>query len=230
MIVDQSALPPEDPAPKDATAGERVSSAWRAVMAFCRLAVPGGFVLLALIGALVTPPVMMLVVAPLIGGVAGAMVALLNPAFPAESWARLGALLTAATGAAFVPFTSGVALLGSAGGVLAIVLLVLGSCLAADRIADVVENIPSGSSLPDDHWLGIVMPSLPTAALLHEWRATRAAFGARRGVVEQARAVHVRSLILEELARRDPAAVERWLSSGDWSSEPRMRPDRDVAG
>lgn len=230
MIAERPALPPEEPSPGDDRPGVLASSLWRALMAVCRVVMSGGFVLLALIGAFVTPPVAMLVVAPLIGCCAGVMVGLLSSAVSEEPWARRGALVTAATGAAFVPFTNGVALFGSAGGVLALVLLVFGSCLAADRIANFIENVPAGSDLRDDHWLGVVMPSLPTAALLQEWRATRAVSFAGRGAAEQARAAHVRGLILEELARRDPVAVERWLTSGDWSSGPRMRPDRGVAG
>jgi hypothetical protein len=230
VIAERPAPPPEEPSPGGDRPGVLASSLWRAVMAFCRVVVPSGFVLLALIGALVTPPVAMLVVAPLIGCVTGVMVVLLSPAVSAEPWGRRAALYTAATGAAFVPFTSGVALFGSAGGVLALVLLVLGSCLAADGIADVIEDMPAGGALPDDHWLVVVMPSLPTAALLQQWRATRAVSFAGRGAAEQARAAHVRGLILDELARRDPAAVERWLTSGDWSSGPRIRPDRGMAG
>jgi hypothetical protein len=199
-------------------------------MAFIRVAVPGGFAFLAVVGALVTPPVGMLLVAPLIGLGVGLLVALLNPLFPGEPWPRRGALSTGATAAAFVPFTNGVALLGNVGGVIALALLVLGSCLAAERMMDLIERDPADGAVRDDHWLQVVMPSLPTATLLQEWRATRTLFGGRRGLAEQTRAVHVRGLLLEELARRDPAAVERWLSSGDWSSEPRIRPDRDVAG
>jgi hypothetical protein len=227
MIVDD-AVPPEP------TSGPRPvgkpATVWWAVMTVCRIAVPTGFVVMALIGAVVTPPFGMFVVAPLTGSGLGLLVALLNPAFPDERWARRAALLTAATGAAFIPFMSGVTLFGNAGGVFALVLLVLGSGLAADRMMDVVENHPPGSVRRDDHWLRVVMPSLPTAALLQEWRATQAVFGGRRGIAEQTRAAHVRGLLLEELARRDPAAVERWLSSGDWSAVPRIRTDRDVAG
>jgi hypothetical protein len=199
-------------------------------MTVCRVVTLTGFVVMALIGAVVTPPVRMLVVAPLTGCGLGLLVALGNPAFPEQPGARRGALLTAATGAAFVPFISGVALFGNAGGVVALVLLILGSCLAANWMMDVVENYPLGDAPRDDRWRQMVLPSLPTAALLQEWRATQAVFGSRPGVAERTRAVQLRGLLLEEFARRDPAAVERWLTSGDWSSEPAIRPDRDVAG
>ncbi len=199
-------------------------------MTVCRVTVPTGFVVMALIGAVVTSPVGMLVVAPLTGSGLGLLVALATPAFPEQPWARRGALLTAATGAALVPFLSGVTLLGNAGGVVALVLLILGSCLAADWMMDAVENYPLGIAPRDDRWKRMVLPSLSTVALLQEWRATQAVFGSRPGIAERTRAVQLRGYLLEEFARRDPAAVERWLTSGDWSSEPAIRPDRDVAG
>lgn len=199
-------------------------------MALSRVVVPAGFVVMALIGALVSPPVAMFLVAPLIGVGVGGMVALLNPAFPAELWARRGALFTGTTAAAFVPFISGVAVVGNAGGIVALGLLILGSCLAADRMVDLIEDPPTGDALRDERWMRAVLPSLPTAALLQEWRSTRSVFGSRSGATERTRAARLRECILEELARRDPAAVERWLRSGDWSSEPEIRPDRDVAG
>ena len=200
------------------------------VMACCRVVVRAGFVALTLLGAFVTPPAGMLLVAPLTGAVAGLFVAGLHPVFPAQSRARPGVLLTASTGAAFVPFVNGVDLLGSAGGVVALVLLVLGSCLAADRLMDLVEDSPPNGAPGDARRLRAVLPSLSTAVLLQEWRTTQQTCGSRPSAAEGARAVQLRELLLDELARRDPVAVERWLASGDWSSGPRMGSDRDVAG
>jgi hypothetical protein len=227
VSVDESDPEPLAPEPHPDAAGATPS--WNAVMAFCRVLVPAGFVGTALIGAFVTPPIGMLLVAPLTGAGVGLLAALVNPAFPAETWARRGALISGATGAAFVPFVNGVALLGAVGGVLAVVLLVLGSCRAANWMIDVIEDSPARMSSRDERWTRMVMPSLPTATLLQEWRATQAVVGSRP-VAERTRAVQLRGILLEELARRDPAAVERWLRSGDWSSGPQIRSDRDVAG
>ena len=203
---------------------------WNSVMACCRVVVRAGFVALALLGAFVTPPAGMLLVAPLTGATAGVVVACLHPAFPAQPRARRGALLTAATGAAFVPFVNGVDLLGSAGGVVALVLLVLSFCLAADWLMGLLEDRPPNGAPGDVRWLRAVLPSLATAVLLQEWRATQQTCGSRSGAAERARAVQLRELLLDEFARRDPVAVERWLASGDWSAGPRMGSDRDVAG
>ena len=198
-------------------------------MALCRIVVPTGFVVLAVLGAVVTPPVAMLLVAPLIGAGLGLVVRRLSPAFPDELRARRATLLAGATGAAFVPFTNGVTLLGDVGGVVALVLVILGSCLAANWLMDIIEDSPSCPAPRDDRWMRVVLPSLPTAALLKEWRATQAVFSTRPDIAARTRAVQLRGCLLEEFARRDPAAVERWLTGGDWSSGPRIRPDREVA-
>lgn len=199
-------------------------------LAACRVVVPTGFVALAVLGALVTPPVGMLLIAPLTGAAAGLAVAFLHPAFPGEPRARRAALLTAATGAAFVPFIYGVDLLGGVGGMVALVLLVLGCCLAASWAMDLIEATPPARAPADEGWMRAVLPSLPTAVLLQEWRATQQLCGPGTGAAERARAAQVRALLLEELSRRDPLAVEQWLASRNWSSEPGMRSDRDAAG
>lgn len=201
-----------------------------AVMACCRFVVAAGLATLALLGALVTPPAGMLLVAPLTGAACGLAVAYLNPAFPEKPWARRATLLTAATGAAFVPVTNGVDLLGSAGGVVALVLLVLGSCLAGDWVVDLVEDAPPTGAPVDEGCVRAVLPSLSTAVLLQEWKATQQECDSGTGAAERARAVRLRALLLDELYRRDPVAVQRWLISTDWSLGPRMRPDHDAAG
>ena len=227
MSLDRSAPAPASPEPRPDT--DSTPPLWGSVLACCRVVVSTGFVGLALMGALVTPPAGMFLVAPLTGAAAGLAVVRLGRAFPAERWARRGPVLTAAAGAAFVPFINGVALWASAGGVVALVLLICGSCLAADWLVNLAGESPAGPPR-DETWMRVVVPSLPTAVLLQEWRATQHVCGSQTGTAELARAVRLRGVLLEELARRDPAAVERWLTSGDWSSEPPMRSDRDVAG
>jgi hypothetical protein len=202
----------------------------RTVIAWFRVIVRAGFISMALVGAFVAPPVAMLVGAPLTGAALGIAVAFFNPAFPSTAWARRGAVLTGATGVGSVPFVHGVALFGNAGGVVALVLLILGSCVAATWLTDMLESAPPGDAVRDDRWVRMVLPSLPTSDLLHEWRATQKVFGSWTGTAERTRAVELRACLLEELARRDPAAVERWLTRGDWASAPRIRRDRDVAG
>lgn len=224
--------PPPDPPPPDPRrdVGDARPLLVPRLIASCRVVVHGGFVLMALLGALVTPPIGMLLVAPLTGAAAFIVVAMLNPAFPAEPWARRGALLAGATGAAFVPFANGVALSGNAGGVVALVLLILGSCVAADWLMDVLERSPGSGVARDDRWMQVVLPSLPTPELLREWRAAQRAFGSLPADADRARVVKLRGLLLEEFARRDPAAVERWLTGGDWSAEPNIRADGDAVG
>lgn len=199
-------------------------------MACCRFVVAAGLATLALLGALVTPPAGMLLVAPMIGAACGLVVAYLNPAFPEKPWARRAALLTAAAGAAFVPVTNGVDLLGSAGGVVALVLLVLGSCLAGDWMMDLIEDVPPTGAPVDEDCVRAVLPSLSTAVLLQEWEATQQMCGSGTGAAERARAVRLRALLLDELYRRDSVAVQQWLTGTDWSLGPRMRPDHDAAG
>lgn len=228
MSLDLSAPEPGSPAPRPDADG--TTPLWGSVMACCRVVVRTGFVGVALLGALVTPPAGMFLVAPLTGAGAGLAVLRLKRAFPTEPWARRGPLLAAATGAAFVPFLNGVALLGSVGGVVALVLLICGSCVAADWMMKFIEAPPAGALPRDECWMRTVVPSLPTAVLLQEWRATQQLCGSHTGAAERDRAARLRGFLLEELARRDPVAVERWLTSGDWSSEPQMRSDRDVAG
>jgi hypothetical protein len=150
VSVDRSVPAPEPLPPEPPSVAGDATPLWDSMMACCRVVVSAGFIVTALVGAFVTPPAGLLLVAPLTGAGAAVVVTLLNRAFPAEPWARRSALLAGATGAAFVPFFNGVTLLGNAGGVIALLLLVLGSGLVADWMLDVIEDPPSSLTSRDE--------------------------------------------------------------------------------
>lgn len=191
-----------------------------AVAAALRVLVVG----VLLVGALFTPPLGMLVLAPVVG--VGAMVvhALVHWSCCDERWPAPRRLLdVAAAGAGLVPWTQGVRTLGEVGTVLGAVsvvllgLLVLHPCTPAGA-GPGVEQVPSG-----DDSTGALLALLPLDMLLAEWRAACAP-SAPTG------AAALRTRILDELSRRDPSGVQRWLDAGAAGPlEPHLR-GRDRAG
>ena len=168
---------------------------------------------MALLGAVVTHWMGMLVVAPGLGAALAAAVALVDPA------ARQGVLYAGVAGVVLVPFANGLALLGTAGGGIALALLVLGPVVAVDWSTSPEE--------PDPTALRELLRRLPTADLLEEWQASGDLL---RSPEERARAAGVRALLLDELSRRDPGGVAGWLAAGSPSPDPHIRADRGRPG
>jgi hypothetical protein len=187
---------------------------WRMVVRAGRVVVIGITVVLALLGALVGPPAAALIWAPAVGLVAAAVVGLVNPNFPTTAGARRAAVLAGAGGFLAVPFTSGLGLLDGAGALLVVLQLVLGALWVVDWIANTPESTGSESVRHDITYLRRVLPDLPVEVLLREWRTSADLLRPDVEPATRSAAAELRALLLDELSRRDPEAVEEWLRTG----------------
>lgn len=231
MIIDEPRPPAPEPGPRSGfgRSASVVRKHWSRVVAICRILAATIFVAVALLGALFTSPVFAFVVGPLMGGFAVGAAFFFHPDFPSGRPARRTTVFTAAGGVLFVPFLTGVGLMGAVGQAVVVPLLVLGAVVTCDRLARIAGAEGSGAEVLDESWLRTVLRSLPLDALLGEWRNTDALLSAAPDGVTRSRTVRVRGLLLDELAARDPAGVESWLQSGS-SPESHIRADRDLAG
>lgn len=175
----------------------------------------------ALIGAVFTPSLWMLVYAPTLGVLLGGTVALADRDFPREPASRRLVLQAAGTGVLLLPFGAALPALGSLGGVVVLVLLIGGPLVAADRLTEGEPEISDAAGLRS------VLPGLPTAALVETWSGTEELLRSPR---HRGQATELRGLLLDELTRRDPGGVAAWLAVGGASPEPHIRSDPDRAG
>jgi hypothetical protein len=203
---------------------------WRAVIGVSRVVVSTVFVTVALLGAAVTPALTMLTLAPLVGALAAGITAAINPGFPVERSARRAAVFVGAASTMLVPFISGAGALGDTGGALAFALLVLGFLLAADWLIGGGGGAPDGAASHDVAGLRNLLRELPVAVLLDEWRATETVLQAQLDGPDRNATVQIRGLLLDELTRRDPVGVHRWLEDGGRSPERHIRTDPDPTG
>lgn len=180
------------------------------------------FVATAVVGAVFAPWPWMLAT-PVLGALVGGLVAAVDPGFPGEVASRRTVLRAAGAAVLAVPFAAALPALGALGGAIAAVLLFVGSLVMADRLT--VEE--SGADVVDVAGMGTVLGVLPTRELVREWRASEALLRSSR---HRGQAAELRGLLLDELARRDPAGVARWLSAGGASPDPYIRTDRDLTG
>ncbi|MGY1835483.1 hypothetical protein ACI79P_10260 [Blastococcus sp. SYSU DS0510] len=176
----------------------------------------------ALVGALVAPWQVTLVHGPTLGLLLGGTLALADGGFPREAASRRLVLRAAGAGILLVPFGAALPVLGSLGGLVVLVLLVVGSLVAADRLAeDAAAEVGAAAGVAD------VLPVLPTAELADRWVETEEIL---RSGQHRDRVVEVRALLLDELSRRDPEGVAAWVAAGGRSPRPYLRADRDGAG
>ncbi len=195
-----------------------------------RLCLPAG-VGTAVAGALFSSAWTTLVVAPLTGLFAASQVAMVHPGFPAERSARRAALLVGVGCALAVPFVMGVIALGAAGAVLTVTVVVTGAVLAGGRLASLCREDVAPSAAPDTRVLGELIGAVPMSALVEEWRLSEALLSTTTDPDERAAASLARELLLDEMTRRDPAGVRRWLQDGAAASPDRhLRDDAEPAG
>lgn len=170
----------------------------------------------ALLGLLFTPPLLSLVLAPVLAGGAAALLALFVR-YLQDRWPTRQALATAAAVTlALLPFGHAVLALQAWGRVIALLVLVLLIVAAISALTACGQRAPriSPSHLPRgaDVRLRELLQVLPLRTLLAEWRALSRL--QPYAPVDAVVAVELRSLLLDELQHRDPAAFSRWLSSG----------------
>lgn len=176
-----------------------------------------GFVAVALVGAVVTSAYVVFVLGPAAGLAAAYQVALADVDFPRRRSARRAVLRAGAVGTALVPYLGGVVFLGAVGVAVTVVLGVLGVLVAVPAVmrwgreegALPPVARPGGSPQDTD------VADMSTPRLWAEWRSSAVDLG----VDDPDRAlsaVQRRSSVLEELSRRDPTLVERWLEDGEF--------------
>ena len=219
-------LPPE-PIPASGSLigvpGATRTAAWRAILQWGRATALTLFLGIAVLGALVTPWVAMVLIGPAAGALFALTVALAQAAPLQTPESRRMVVYAAVTGVLLLPFAAGVGTLGAIGGAVLLVLFVVGALVAGDRVATLTDP-PAVRGVIE---LRELVTVLPTARLLDEWRATEELL---RRPGQRAVAAELRALLLDELARRDSAAVGRWLAEGGRSPDAYIRVDGDPIG
>jgi hypothetical protein len=191
-----------------------VRRAWRATSRGFRAGVVAVVVGVILVGALLGPPARMLLWAPGVGLVtAGA--ALVAVPYATAGWTRRRtAVCSGLAGAALVPFTGGLEALGRAGGVVLMAILLLGALWLVDSVLEASPPNARQVARQDADRVRRGIEDLSVESLLVEWRAAAERLGPEVDPAVRVVAADLRADLLEELARRDPAGVRRWLLSG----------------
>lgn len=187
----------------------------RAVVRLGRRATAGTFVVLAVVGAVVGPIWATLVWGPVTGLLTATVVRFVTREMGEEATARRAALVAGGLGLLSPPFFFGLGLLGDAGAVVLVVMMVV---VALSVVAWSAESpAPTGvaAARRDLVYLRRVLPELPVESLLREWRASSARITAETDPAVRAVAVELRGDLLDELIRRRPAEMARWLRTGE---------------
>ena len=207
--------------PDGTPAGLRIGSPWVLLGRASRLILLLGTTACALVGALTTPPYVVLLVAPAFGLAVSGVAAVLVLGFQEPTAGHRTIVLSGAWAALIVPALAGMGALATGGAVIMFVLMVIGSVLAASWITETCA--PSdGNSEPgmndetgmDEDELRLFIGALPTSSLLREWPRTGERLRPGKDPHQHLMAIRLRTLLLEELSRRDPAGVELWLNAG----------------
>ena len=177
-----------------------------------RRALVGAAVVVAWAGALTAPAHLTVLLAPVVGVLTVGALRLGAGALGLGRFSSRTAAVGGLAGLLVVPFVAGVPLFGSFGAALLMVLVMTGSSRLG-RFA-VHESSPPGSTVTREEVdrLRSRLPALPLTDVLERWQGTARLTDA--GPEARTVAAELRSLLLDELSRRDPAGVERWLRSG----------------
>jgi hypothetical protein len=112
------------------------------------------------------------------------------------------------------------------------VVVVTGAVVSGRRLTALCrEDEVARSPVQDTRVLGELISAVPLSALLAEWRLTEAVLAEATDPDDRAAASSARELLLDEMTRRDPAGVRRWLQDGAHASPDRhLRDDAGPAG
>jgi hypothetical protein len=190
------------------------AATWSVLMHVSWRAFLVGVVGVALVGALVSSPLATLVVAPAVGGLGALQTAVVHPGFPGRPAARRAVLLSGLGCALVVPFVMGVGALGALGLALTVLLVLIGTVVGMSKISSSCRSVAAPGPGADAALLNELVRGLPTSALLDEWRSSEAVLHETDDPARHAAAIDVRRLLLEEMTRRDPTGVHRWLHAG----------------
>lgn len=203
--------PPPDSRPgRPAVGGGRSRTAARA----CTAALRTLYVGTALLGLLITPPLVTLVVAPVLAvGTAGALASFLW--YVEGRWPSRTTLRTTGTAtAALLPFSYAVQALQAVGDAVVLAVLALLVVGAVDAVRGRGGGrspfpVPPGPGGDEDR-LRELVSALPVQHLLAQWQALQRP----RPGSDPAAAAAVRTVLLDELQRRDPDGFAAWLGTG----------------
>lgn len=221
---------PRGPAARSALGRELASRAARASDVLLRTLYIGT----ALLGLLVTPPVIVLLLVPGLTVIAVTLLAgfiwYLEQRWPS----RRTLVATATATAALIPFSQAVHALQAVG--TAISLTVIG-LLTVVALAWIDQQSPhaarsagSGDRVGDHQSLRDLLQVMPLETLLAEWRALDDLLDELRSTRDPATAAVGRALLLHELQRREPVGFSAWLASGATGPpDEHFRDDRGLA-
>ena len=180
----------------------------------------------ALLGLLVTPPVV-LVLVPVLTVTAVLLLAGFIW-YVQEQWPSRRTLTTVAAGtAALLPFGHAVDALQEVGTALGLAVLGLLAVVSVARAASGPAVCEAAQG--DDPSLRELLRVVPLETLLSEWRALGGQPADRRSSDSAGAAQVSRRLLLDELERRDPVGFADWFASGTTSPpDEHVRDDRGL--
>jgi hypothetical protein len=201
-------------------------SSWTLLTRVSRRVFLVGVVGVALVGALFGSALATFLVAPAVGLFGACQTAVLHPDFPARPSARRAVVMSGLGWALTVPYAMGVAALGVVGAMLTVALVLIGALVLMGALGDGCRDDATPSSPgADATLLSELVRGLPTSTLLEEWQSSEAVLDDTTDPESRAAAIQLRALLLEEMSRRDPAGVARWLQEGAGGL-----PDRHIGG
>lgn len=193
----------------------------RFLLQFSRVLLRVLYVGLALLGAPASRPATLLVLAPVLGGIAAGLLAAIYYSWTERLPTRRTLAATGLAAAAFPPFAAGIDLLDGAGGYTGLVVIGLATvvCAHAVQTFDTPGGSRAGSTVGPaaaDDTTRELLAALPLQMLLQEWYdAMRLSAGQRRSGPPDPAAVHFGRAVLAELRRRDPDRRQYRLSAED---------------
>jgi hypothetical protein len=182
-----------------------------------------------MVGAVVSSAAAVFIGGPILGAVLACHAALARDSVPDGRTRGRAVLWAWLSGVVLVPYAAGAVFLGVVGGLVTLALLVVVAATAVSAIREVdPEAVSPDRGVPEEaapsqpvslRPTGDFVALMPTGKLLEEWRRSEADLrcGDRRRSLA---AVELRELVLDELCRRHPDALDL-LGAGRGTNPPR---------
>jgi hypothetical protein len=199
----------------------------------CRILLKLLYTAIAMLGALVAP-ILTISAIPALGAAGAGLYATLEPPWRRPEIRPTDLLAVGLAVGGFAPFVAGVQALGDVGSLFILAVLGLLTAVAAHWLLTFEPSnaavVPSSSPTGGVESLRDVFRAAPIEWLFEEWRASQHQLthnGGWAGVLDTA---SLRGLLLDEMQRRNPTGVERWLNEGAvWPPEHYLRRDDGLA-